>query len=293
MKKIKQVFPSRNYITVDSYGDVEVIFNPVGDGFEGDDKLMFRKGRWAFRVNDFLSGKVMADGSKEGMGRKVYSLNLVYDDADGEPVVNTTYVDPTSVIPLDGSVVDVVGSEKLAQEKTLQSVEKNTGDLVTVENTLLERTDNIQTDVITIRDNVLNRLASESSLIQVDTDINQMKSILNTIDGWLHYENSDGDFKGIYDLLDDVRYNQVNIDELRFRRKPVSIEAISGNSRYSSGTVFFFGATHFISLRSDCITISVGSEFLLLGDMSEYNNGTVKRLDGVKFAQSDVTKIVS
>lgn len=116
MKKIKQVFPSRNYITIDSFGDVEVVFNPVGDGFEGDDKLMFRKGRWAFRVNDFLSGKVMADGSKEGMGRKVYSLNLVYDDKDGEPIVNTTYVDPTSVIPLDGSVVDVVGSEKLAQK---------------------------------------------------------------------------------------------------------------------------------------------------------------------------------
>ena len=293
MKKIKQVFPSRNYITVDSYGDVEVIFNPVGDGFEGDDKLMFRKGRWAFRVNDFLSGKVMADGSKEGMGRKVYSLNLVYDDADGEPAVNTTYVDPTSVIPLDGSVVDVVGSEKLAQEKTLQTVEKNTGDLITVENTLLERTDNIQTDVITIRDNVLNRLASESSLIQVDTDINQMKSILDTIGGWLHYENSDGDFKSIYDLLDDVRFNQVNIDDLRFKSRSVNLESIGGNKRYSVGTVFYFGTNRFISLRSDCIIIVVGSELLLLGDMSEYNNGTVKRLDGVKFAQSDVTKIVS
>lgn len=124
MKKIKQVFPSRNYITIDSFGDVEVVFNPVGDGFEGDDKLMFRKGRWAFRVNDFLSGRVMPDGSKEGMGRKVYSLNLVYDDKDGEPIVNTTYVDPTSVIPLDGSIVDVVGSEKLAQEQTLQTVAK-------------------------------------------------------------------------------------------------------------------------------------------------------------------------
>lgn len=126
MKKIKQVFPSRNYITIDSFGDVEVIFNPVGDGFEGDDKLMFRKGRWAFRVNDFLSGRVMPDGSKEAMGRKVYSLNLVYDDKDGEPIVNTTYVDPTSVIPLDGSIVDVVGSEKLAQEDTVQTLAKET-----------------------------------------------------------------------------------------------------------------------------------------------------------------------
>ena len=117
MKKVKQVFPSRNYITVDSFGDVEVIFNPVGDGFEGDDKLTFRKGRWAFRVNDFLSGKIMADGSKEGMNRKVYSLNLIYDDEDGEPLVNTTYVDPTSVIPLDGSLVDIVGMEDLAQRK--------------------------------------------------------------------------------------------------------------------------------------------------------------------------------
>ena len=79
----------------------------------------------------------------------------------------------------------------------------------------------------------------------------------------------------------------------RFRRRNCAIESISGNSRYSVGTVFYFGANRFISLRSDCITISVGSEVLLLGDMSEYNNGTVKRLDGVKFAQSDVTKIVS
>lgn len=172
-------------------------------------------------------------------------------------------------------------------------MKKNTGDLITVENTLLERTDNILTDVITIRDNVLNRLASDSSLIQVDTDINQMKSILDTIDGWLHYENSDGDFKGIYDLLDDVRFNQVNIDSLRFHSRSVSLESIGGNKRYSAGTVFYFGTNRFVSLRSDCITISVGSEFLLLGDMSEYNNGTVKRLDGVKFAQSDVTKIVS
>lgn len=132
MKKIKQVFPSRNYITIDSFGDVEVVFNPVGDGFEGDDKLMFRKGRWAFRVNDFLSGKVMPDGSKEGMGRKVYSLNLVYDDKDGEPIVNTTYVDPTSVIPLDGSIVDVVGSEKLAQEETLQAIKINTGGIYNI-----------------------------------------------------------------------------------------------------------------------------------------------------------------
>lgn len=306
MKKIKQVFPSRNYITVDSYGDVEVIFNPVGDGFEGDDKLMFRKGRWAFRVNDFLSGKVMADGSKEGMGRKVYSLNLVYDDADGEPVVNTTYVDPTSVIPLDGSVVDVVGSEKLAQEKTLQSVEKNTGDLVTVENTLLERTDNIQTDVITIRDNVLNRLASESSLIQVDTDINQMKSTL-------------GSLKVIVDSISDLvdlratSANQIEIKNMlfdedgtgiaddvnclltafntRFMPRSAGLNSFAEYKRYSSGTVFYFGTNRFIALRSDCITIPVGSEFLLLGDMSEYNNGTVKRLDGVKFAKSDVTKI--
>lgn len=335
MKKIKQVFPSRNYITVDSYGDVEVIFNPVGDGFEGDDKLMFRKGRWAFRVNDFLSGKVMADGSKEGMGRKVYSLNLVYDDADGEPVVNTTYVDPTSVIPLDGSVVDVVGSEKLAQEETLQNVERNTGDLVSVENTLLERTDNIQTDVITIRDNVLNRLASESSLIQVDTDINQIETVLtsdiygkieavensvdrvgSTLDNLFDddsgfamrsqikqildkqdklqnlcknafMEGTEGDY--FVDILQALYSKYIN----RFRSVDVRLESISGNKRYSVGTVFYFGTNRFVSLRSDCVTISVGSEFLLLGDMSEYNNGTVKRLDGVKFAQSDVTKIVS
>lgn len=221
MKKIKQVFPSRNYITIDSYGDVEVIFNPVGDGFEGDDKLMFRKGRWAFRVNDFLSGKVMADGSKERMGRKVYSLNLVYDDKDGEPIVNTTYVDPTSVIPLDGSVVDVVGSEKLAQEETLAMM-KNTQDNVNFN-------------------------------------------------------------------VDDFRFKWID----RKKSQNVTSQSIGGNKRYSSGTVFYFGTNRFISLRSDCITVPVGSDFLLLGDMSEYNNGIVKRLDGVKFAQSDVTKILS
>lgn len=222
MKKVKQVFPSRNYITIDSFGDVEVIFNPVGDGFEGDDKLMFRKGRWAFRVNDFLSGKIMADGSKEGMGRKVYSLNLVYDDEDGEPVVNTTYVDPTSVIPLDGSVVDVVGSEKLAQ-KDLQ--------------------DEIKGSVDTVNFN-----------------------------------------------LDDFRSKWID----RKQSQDVTPQSIVGVSmRYSVGTVFYFGTNHFISLRSDCVLIVVGSELLLLGDMSEYNNGTVKRLDGVKFVRSDVTKILS
>lgn len=221
MKKIKQVFPSRNYITVDSYGDVEVVFNPVGDGFEGDDKLMFRKGRWAFRVNDFLSGKVMADGSKEGMGRKVYSLNLVYDDKDGEPVVNTTYVDPTSVIPLDGSVVDVVGAEKLAQEDTLFII-KNTQDNVNFN-------------------------------------------------------------------LDDFRFKWID----RKKVQNVTSQSLDADKRYSAGTVFYFGLTRFISLRADCVSISVGSEILLLGDMSEYNNGTVKRLDGVKFSRSDCTKVIA
>lgn len=288
MKKIKQVFPSRNYITVDSYGDVEVIFNPVGDGFEGDDKLMFRKGRWAFRVNDFLSGKVMADGSKEGMGRKVYSLNLVYDDEDGEPIVNTTYVDPTSVIPLDGSVVDVVGSEKLAQKDLQEKI------LSGLEDWLFGG--NQDSGYYSVGESL-------NSLYDCTVDMNQkvatfakqeeIKNILDTISSYLHYENSDGDFKGIYDLLDDVRFNQVNIDSLRFKSRSVALESIGGNKRYLSGTVFYFGTNHFISLRSDCITVSVGSDFLLLGDMSEYNNGTVKRLDGVKFAQSDVTKIVS
>lgn len=122
MKKIKQIYPSRNYITVDAYGDVEVVFNPVGDGFEGEDKLVFRRGRWAFRINDFLAGKVLADGTKESMNRKVYTLNLVYDDKDREPQVTTTYVDPTSVIPLDGSIVVVDDLNKIAQEETLQNV---------------------------------------------------------------------------------------------------------------------------------------------------------------------------
>ena len=241
MKKIKQVFPSRNYITIDSFGDVEVIFNPVGDGFEGDDKLMFRKGRWAFRVNDFLSGRIMPDGSKEGMGRKVYSLNLVYDDKDGEPIVNTTYVDPTSVIPLDGSIVDVVGSEKLAQEETLQTVAKE-GTLQTV-----------------AKEGTLQTVAKEGTLQTVSDDLSSLLSSFNT------------------------RFNSRNGD----------LNSIGVNIRYSSGTVFYFGTDHFISLRSDSIIIPVGSEFLLLGDMSEYNNGVVKRLDGLKFAQSDVVKILS
>jgi len=109
MKRIKQIFPSRNYITIDTKGDCEVIFNPTNDGFSGDDKLTFRRGRWAFRVNDFLSGKMLPDGKNEGMNRKIYSLNLIYDDEDGEPEINTTYVDPTSVIPLDGSLVEIGG----------------------------------------------------------------------------------------------------------------------------------------------------------------------------------------
>ena len=317
MKKIKQVFPSRNYITVDSYGDVEVIFNPVGDGFEGDDKLMFRKGRWAFRVNDFLSGKVMADGSKEGMGRKVYSLSLVYDDEDGEPIVNTTYVDPTSVIPLDGSVVDVVGSEKLAQEKTLQTVEKNTGGLFNiipvfeligneVQNNMPTRDSqtSIHMSVDTVSSKIDN-LASEltlnslkvivdgiSDLVDTRATIAKQNEIINKQDKLeklcrASFVSSDDEY------LADIASGIWGAFSQRFRRQNCDIESIGGNKRYSVGTVFYFGTNRFISLRSDCITISVGSEFLLLGDMSEYNNGTVKRLDGVKFAQSDVTKIVS
>lgn len=302
MKKIKQVFPSRNYITVDSYGDVEVIFNPVGDGFEGDDKLMFRKGRWAFRVNDFLSGKVMADGSKEGMGRKVYSLNLVYDDEDGEPIVNTTYVDPTSVIPLDGSVVDVVGSEKLAQENTLQNVEKNTGGLYNiipqfeliannVQNNMATR--DIQTSINMSIDTVsakVDNLPNKEDFSNLVSPVLAIGSAVDRIEGInksAFTTSEGGEF--LADILDSFYVSWV----ARNWSHSVHLESIGGNNRYSAGTVFYFGTNRFISLRSDCVTVSVGSEFLLLGDMSEYNNGTVKRLDGVKFAQSDVTKIVS
>lgn len=330
MKKVKQVFPSRNYITVDSYGDVEVIFNPVGDGFEGDDKLMFRKGRWAFRVNDFLSGKVMADGSKEGMGRKVYSLNLVYDDEDGEPIVNTTYVDPTSVIPLDGSVVDVVGSEKLAQkdlqEKILSELENwlVTGNQDSGYYSVAEALYNVMGDLNVVASGGATAENQRKLLTALSSDIynkieaveNSVDSVGSTLDSLKVIVDSIGDLvdtratiakqdeiknlcKGAFISSDDGEYladmvsNFWGLYSQRFRRRKTNIESISGNSRYSAGTVFYFGSTRFISLRSDCITISVGSEFLLLGDMSEYNNGTVKRLDGVKFAQSDVTKIVS
>ena len=360
MKKVKQVFPSRNYITVDSYGDVEVIFNPVGDGFEGDDKLMFRKGRWAFRVNDFLSGKVMADGSKEGMGRKVYSLNLVYDDEDGEPIVNTTYVDPTSVIPLDGSVVDVVGLEELAQEKTLQKIERYTAALYnqvpnfelinsihnvmpTKENqvSINVSVDAVKSSVDEVKSSVDEVKSSEdevklsvdavkssvdavkSSVDAVKSSVDEVKSemvstiynkigaVENSVDSvGSALDNMFDDDSGyvmrsqmrlVLDRLidedgssvaEDVNYVLQTINS-RFSSRSSSLQSIGGNKRYSAGTVFYFGTNRFISLRSDCITVSVGSEFLLLGDMSEYNNGTVKRLDGVKFAQSDVTKIVA
>ena len=363
MKKVKQVFPSRNYITVDSYGDVEVIFNPVGDGFEGDDKLMFRKGRWAFRVNDFLSGKVMADGSKEGMGRKVYSLNLVYDDEDGEPIVNTTYVDPTSVIPLDGSVVDVVGSEKLAQEKTLQLVSTaenqmvanaSLGDIAnSIQNIMPTRdsqtsinmsVDAVKSSVDAVKSaqkDLQERIASNVDVIGSDVSdiLSNVESIFRdcalsykqdeikkalTSDIYKKIEAVENSVDSVGSTLDNifdddsgyVMRSQMkmvlsrlldedstsvgdNINYFlsafngRFGSRSVALQSIGGDKRYSAGTVFYFGSTRFISLRSDCITISVGSEFLLLGDMSEYNKGTVKRLDGVKFAQSDVTKIVA
>lgn len=332
MKKIKQVFPSRNYITVDSYGDVEVIFNPVGDGFEGDDKLMFRKGRWAFRVNDFLSGKVMADGSKEGMGRKVYSLNLVYDDENGEPIVNTTYVDPTSVIPLDGSVVDVVGSEKLAQrdlqEKILSELENwlVTGNQDSGYYSVAEALYNVMGDLNVVASGGATAENQRKLLTALSSDIyNKIEAVENSVDSvGSTLDSLKVIVDGICDLVDtratiakqdemisdlkQIRYNIVDeggssvADDLnyiftafsnRFRARSCNTESIGGNKRYSAGTVFYFGTNRFISLRSDCITISIGSDFLLLGDMSEYNNGTVKRLDGVKFAQSDVTKIVS
>ena len=353
MKKVKQVFPSRNYITVDSYGDVEVIFNHIGDGFEGDDKLMFRKGRWAFRVNDFLSGKVMADGSKEGMGRKVYSLNLVYDDEDGEPIVNTTYVDPTSVIPLDGSVVDVVGLEELAQEKTLQKIERYTAalynqvpnfELINSIHNVMPTKENqvsINVSVDAVKSSVDEVKSSEdavkSSVDEVKSSVDEVKSSVDAVKSSVDeikleristiynkigavedavdrvgsaldnmFDDDSGyvmrsQMKLVLDRLidedsdsvaDNVNYVLKAINS-RFSSRSSSLQSIGENKRYSAGTVFYFGTNRFISLRSDCITVSVGSEFLLLGDMSEYNNGTVKRLDGVKFAQSDVTKIVA
>lgn len=321
MKKIKQVFPSRNYITVDSYGDVEVIFNPVGDGFEGDDKLMFRKGRWAFRVNDFLSGKVMADGSKEGMGRKVYSLNLVYDDADGEPIVNTTYVDPTSVIPLDGSVVDVVGSEKLAQkdlqEKLLTELENwlVTGNQDSGYYSVAEALYNVMGDLNVVASGGATAENQRNLLTALTSDIyNKIEAVENSVDslgstvGNLFDDDSGFAMRSqikkvidnlgvISDVVDEIE--SVNEDfrdkyNFRFNKHSVNVEnRVGGTFRFSSGTVFCFGTTHFIALRSDCISLDLGSEYVLLGDMSEYNNGVVKRLDGVKFAQSDVTKIVS
>ena len=86
--------------------------------------ILFRGGRWAFRVNDFLSGKTMPDGSQEYMNRRAYEIALRYDDDDGEPLVNTTYVDPTSVIPLDGQAVNIVSAASLAQEATVQTLAK-------------------------------------------------------------------------------------------------------------------------------------------------------------------------
>lgn len=317
MKKIKQVFPSRNYITVDSYGDVEVIFNPVGDGFEGDDKLMFRKGRWAFRVNDFLSGKVMADGSKEGMGRKVYSLNLVYDDEDGEPIVNTTYVDPTSVIPLDGSVVDVVGFEKLAQ-KDLQVELKNVQDkifdiLADLQTVLMWRqnddNENISQNIFDLSENQREIKTALTSDIynKIEAVENSVDSLGSTLDNIFDADSGYAmrsqirtviaNLGVIFDIVNEIE--SVNEDfrdkfDFRFNKKSVNIDVnVGGTFRFSAGTVFCFGTTRFIALRSDCISLDLGSSYLLLGDMSEYNNGTVKRLDGVKFAQSDVTKIIS
>ena len=302
MKKVKKIFPSRNYITIDSFGDVEVIFNPVGDGFEGDDKFLFRKGRWAFRVNDFLSGRVLPDGSKEGMGRKIYSLNIVYNEEDGEPVVNTTYVDPTSVIPLDGSIVDVVGSEKLAQEETLKAISDGVAKETTLQTVAKETTLNSMSDKIDVLENSIGgvKTAVEDVKSNIDNFFDddtgyamrsQITSILEGISG-LKKLVSDAfisEDEYIVDIVNDLFFAYSN----RFLARGVRTQNIGGNLRYSLGTVFYFGATHFIALRTDCISISVGGEILLLGDMSEYNNGTVKRLDGVKFAQSDVTKILS
>lgn len=121
-EKVKSLFPSRNYMTLDTFGDCRIVFNPEGEGFHGDDELRFRRGRWAFRINDFLAGKVLPDGSKEGMNRKIYNLNVVWNEEDEEPIVGTTYIDPTSVIPLDGALVEV-GNKDLPKESTLLSVE--------------------------------------------------------------------------------------------------------------------------------------------------------------------------
>ncbi|WP_298738616.1 hypothetical protein [uncultured Treponema sp.] len=323
----------------------------------------------------------MADGSKEGMGRKVYSLNLVYDDEDGEPIVNTTYVDPTSVIPLDGSVVDVVGLEELAQEKTLQKIERYTAALYnqvpnfelinsihnvmpTKENqvSINVSVDAVKSSVDEVKSSVDEVKSSEDEVkLSVDAVKSSVDAVKSSVDAVKSSEDAvkssvdavKSSVDAVKSSVDEVKsemvstiYNKIGavensvdsvgsaldnmfdddsgyvmrsqmrlvldrlIDEdgssvaedvnyvlqtinSRFSSRSSSLQSIGGNKRYSAGTVFYFGTNRFISLRSDCITVSVGSEFLLLGDMSEYNNGTVKRLDGVKFAQSDVTKIVA
>lgn len=133
MKVMQRIFPSRNYITIDTKGDSEIVFNPTVtnnatkvsvEGVEvlGDDVLKVSKGRWAFRSDDFLNGKVLANGQREVMNRKIYNVAIVYDDEDGEPNISTTYIDPTSVVPLDGARVQLAGISEISTKEKQEDI---------------------------------------------------------------------------------------------------------------------------------------------------------------------------
>ena len=186
--KVKQVFPSRNYITIDCKGDIKVVFNPVGNGTEGDDELLFRAGRWAFRVNDFLAGKMMPNGDKESMNRKIYSLNIVYNDEDGEPAVTTTYVDPTSVITLDGSRVSINGFNEMAtleaqsQIKSLMATKAKQTEIINAINAIdLSNLATIgkQSEIIAAIDNINTKF--EKNYINLDDSIAPLSTLLDII----------------------------------------------------------------------------------------------------------------
>ncbi|WP_443737298.1 hypothetical protein [Treponema sp.] len=124
---------------------------------------------------------------------------------------------------------------------------------------------------------VSNQVELISKVLEISSEVERMRG---TIDQTL-YSSEYGET-----LIDVVRGFYAKFAD-RFLNNSCKNLIFNNNARYSAGSVFYFGEIRFIALRTDCISISVGNEVLLLGDMSEYNNGSVKRLDGVKFGQSD------
>lgn len=159
-------------------------------------------------------------------------------------------------------------ADKLAQEKTLRSVEENTKQVE--ENTKQIKgvlTDNIYNKIEAVENSVdvvgsavedvnstIDNFFDDNTGYSTRAQVRELSEKLTTIENLCRASFISGEYD---EFLADILSNLSDHYVSRFRRRNTNIESIAGNSRYSSGTVFYFGSTRFIALRTDCISILI------------------------------------